>query len=331
MSVINNPQDARLFFERAHREGFAYPAFNVVNMEGVNAVRLSVERSKAKGVIIQFSTGAGKHASGPALKNATLGALSLADHTRRVFADCQTPVFVHTDHCMWKDIQFIEDLLAKEDSGFTGNMFDGSDANMETNLARCLKLIPRYGESGRIPEFEFVPTGGEEDGAVSGESHELYSEPEDFVTVHERLGSPLRDAGIFALYAFGFGNTHGIHKAGNVRLRPEILEQGQAALAARFPGQRHFLVFHGGSGSEDQEFAAAIAAGVVKINIDTETQYRWTEGYLDFVDQHGSQMRNRTKGKKRYDPRSGLLAAIEKMAQEQEALLHKFGAAGDSA
>src|SRR5512136_2155336 len=269
-------------FEKAREGHYAYPAINVTSLTTANAVLKGLAESKRDG-IIQVSTGGGAFASGSSVKDMALGAISIAEHVHRVAG--RYPIFValNTDHCQAKVldnyvIPLIQETERRRAAGlpnlFNSHMFDGSDLPLKENLDIAVKLLERCHKNELILEVEAGIVGGVEDGIKGGGGEKLYTTPEDMLEVYRRLS---KVKGARYLLAATFGNVHGVYKPGQVKLKPSILKEGQEAVEKAFgKGARFALVFHGGSGSALEEIREAVDYGVVKMNIDTDTQYAFT-------------------------------------------------------
>ena len=312
--------------DHALEKQFAYPAINVTSMTTANAVLRGLAECKSDG-IIQVSTGGGAFASGAALKDMALGAASIADHVYRTAARYDIYVALHTDHCPADKLEgFLLPLVAETEKRraaglpnlFQSHMFDGSALPLKENLDIAVPLLERCARSEIILEIEAGVVGGEEDG-VSNEGappSKLYTTPEDMVEVARRMNTV---KGARYLFAATFGNVHGVYKPGHVKLKPTILRDGQQAVEKAFGNAARFaLVFHGGSGSAPEEIHEAIGYGVVKMNVDTDTQYAFTRaiaGHM-FKNYDGVLKVDGDVGnKKTYDPRSYLAAAEGSMAE----------------
>jgi fructose-bisphosphate aldolase, class II len=306
----------------AKEQNFAYPAINVATFDAANAALEAFEKSGSDG-IIQVSLGGAKFLSGPA-EDCVIGAISLAEHVHRVSKKMRSYVALHTDHCQLGDIDFVYELLEVSKSRlaregktlFNGHMFDGSALPLRENLKEAFKLLELSAPLGIIPEFEAGVVGGEEEGAASTENHaELYTTPEDMELVAETL-FPLKAKFMFAAT---FGNVHGIYKPGNVKLNPEILRLGQERVGGKLGVKNpFFLVFHGGSGTPTADIRATLNYGVVKMNIDTATQYSFSRAVVEhvFKNYDGMLMIDGEMGdKKLYDPRAYLKKAKVKMGE----------------
>jgi fructose-bisphosphate aldolase, class II len=310
--------------DRALAGKFAYPAFNVTSMTTASAVLKALAESKSDG-IIQVSTGGGAFASGSMLKDMALGAGAIAEYVHRVADRYPVYVALHTDHCQADKLdQFVNPLIAETERRrskglpnlFNSHMFDGSALPLKENLDIAVKLLERCQKSQIILEIEAGVVGGEEDGIKAEASAKLYTTPEDTLEVARRLNAI---KGARYLLAATFGNVHGVYKPGQVKLKPSILKTCQDAVVKAFGEKARFaLVFHGGSGSTVAEIREAVDYGVVKMNIDTDTQYAFTRPIADHM------MRNydgvlkvdgEVGSKKAYDPRTYLAAAEKGMAE----------------
>jgi fructose-bisphosphate aldolase class II len=317
-------QTYRQMIDRAKAGGFAYPAINVTSPTTANAVLRGLAESRSDG-IIQVSTSGGAFASGTAVKDMALGAISIAEHVHRAAERYPIYVALHTDHCQAANLEkfvvpLIEETERRRAAGlpnlFNAHMFDGSDLPLTQNLDIAVKLLERCHRSEIVLEVEIGVVGGEEDGIKGEASGKMYTTPDDFLETARRLNS-VKDARY--LVAATFGNVHGVYKAGHVKLRPTVLRDGQHALdAAVGPAGRFALVFHGGSGSSLAEIHEALDYGVVKMNIDTDMQYAFTRAIVDHVMKNydGVLMIDGEVGsKKAYDPRTYLAIAEGAMAE----------------
>jgi len=311
--------------DRAKKGKFAYPAINITSTETINATLKGFAEAKSDG-IIQVSTGGGEFASGTANKDAAFGAIVLADAIRTLAQRYNILVAVHTDHCHPEKVDsFLKPLItetAKRRSQglpnlFNSHMFDGSVLNLTENLKISKELLAECAANEIILEIETGVVGGEEDGVDNShmKNDKLYTTPEDMVEVYKQLTAV---GGRFMLAAT-FGNVHGVYKPGNVKLEPKILSQGQAAVAkACGAGASLDLVFHGGSGSSEAEIHETLDYGVIKMNVDTDTQYAFTRPIVEhmFKNYDGVlKIEGEVGNKKVYDPRSYLKAAENGMAK----------------
>jgi len=279
--------------KHAKENGYAIPAFNCTGTSSVNSV-LEAAKDLARPIIIQFSEGGAAFFAGKSLPNekgvlqaSILGAVVGAHYVRNVAPAYGIPVLVHSDHCAKKLLPWFDGMLEADEAFFksygeplfSSHMLDLSEETDEENIAICQKYLKRMAPMKQILEMEIGITGGMEDGVDnSGVSKEkLYSTPEDVYKVYEGL-SPISH--MFTIAA-AFGNVHGVYKAGNVKLQPELLETFQKHHKYTTPNPL-FFVFHGGSGSEKHHIATALKNGVVKMNVDTDTQWAYWEGLLNF-------------------------------------------------
>ena len=263
--------------------GYAYPAINVHDIFSLNAVVQGFEQSGSDG-IVQIYPDAALAVSGLA-GDPAMGAITLADHAQRLADRCNAYIAIHSDHCSPEQLNgfllpLIEESERRRAAGlrnlFTSHMFDGSAIRLEDNLKESRRLLERCAESGLWLELEVGVVGAEDDGTQL--KPKVYTTTGDFLRIRECLGAA-KEAGY--LVAPAFGNVHGVYRPGEVVLRPEILEEGQKALIDGF-GAPFPLVFHGGSGSRDDEIKAVVANGAVKMNIDTDGQYAFTGAIADY-------------------------------------------------
>jgi fructose-bisphosphate aldolase, class II len=310
--------------DRARKNHFAYPAFNVTSLTTANAVLKGLAESKSDG-IIQVSTGGAAFASGSAVKDMALGAASIAEHVHRVAERYPIYVALNTDHCTAANLEkfvmpLVEETEKRRASGkpnlFTAHMFDGSALPLNENLDIAAKLLERFRKNDLFLEIEAGVVGGEEDGVKASASAKLYTTPEDTLEVARRLNSI---KGARYLLAATFGNVHGVYAPGHVKLKPSILKECQDAVVKQYgEAARFYLVFHGGSGSAIEDINAAVDYGVVKMNIDTDTQYAFTRAIADhmFKNYDGVLKVDGDVGNKKvYDPRVYLGLAETAMAE----------------
>ncbi|UCG13822.1 MAG: class II fructose-bisphosphate aldolase [Deltaproteobacteria bacterium] len=317
--------------DRAQENHFAYPAINVTSLATANAVLKGLAESRSDG-IIQVSTGGAAFASGTSVKDMALGAISIAEHVHRAAERYDIYVALHTDHCqahVLDDfmIPLIEETEKRRAAGqtnlFNSHMFDGSALPLDENLDIAVSLLERCHRNQLILEVEAGVVGGEEDG-VSGEgapAEKLYTTSEDMLEVARRLNAV---EGARYLFAATFGNVHGVYKPGHVKLEPTILKNGQEAVEKAYgKDARFYLVFHGGSGSSLEEIHETLDYGVVKMNIDTDTQYAFTRPIADHMLKNYDgviKVDGEVGNKKTYDPRvymkmaEGAMAARVKQA-----------------
>lgn len=311
--------------DNAKARKFAYPAINITSTSTINAALAAFAEAKSDG-ILQVSTGGGEFASGQAVKDMALGAIALAEFIHRVAERYSIYVAIHTDHCPHDKLdKFMRPLIAetrrRRAAGlpnlYSSHMFDGSELPLGENMKVSRALLEECAELELILEVEAGVVGGEEDG-VNNEGaprEKLYTTPEDMVAVAKALRQVPKGRYMFAAT---FGNVHGVYKPGNVKLKPTILRDGQAAVVQEFGAGAAFdLVFHGGSGSELAEIHETLEYGVVKMNIDTDTQYTYTRAIADhmFKNYDGVlKVDGEVGNKKHYDPRGYLKAAEKSMA-----------------
>jgi fructose-bisphosphate aldolase class II len=309
--------------DRARANRFAYPAINVTSLTTANAVLRGLAESRSDG-IIQVSTGGAAFASGTAVKEMPLGAISIAEHVHRVAARYPIYVALHTDHCPADKLEtFVLPLVAETERRraaglpnlFSSHMFDGSALPLRENLDIAVKLLEHFKACDLILEIEAGVVGGEEDGVKAEANAKLYTTPEDTLEVARRL-API---GARYLLAATFGNVHGVYKPGAVKLRPAVLKECQEAVVDRYGEDARFhLVFHGGSGSELHEIHEALDYGVVKMNIDTDTQYAFTRPIAGHMFSHYDgvlRVDGEVGDKKAYDPRTYLALGETAMAE----------------
>src|SRR5690348_13315620 len=320
---IATPEAYADMLDRARDGGFAYPAINVTSSETMNAALRGFAEAGSDG-IVQVSTGGAEFASGTAVKDMVTGAVALAEFAHVVAAKYPITVGLHTDHCQKDKLDgYVRPLIAisqeRVDRGenplFQSHMWDGSAIDLEENLQIASELLETAAKAHIILEVEIGVVGGEEDGVVGDMNEKLYTHPADAVHTADVLGTGER--GRFLLAAT-FGNVHGVYKPGNVKLRPEILRDIQQAVGAKVGTVKPFdLVFHGGSGSALEEIREAVSYGVVKMNVDTDTQYAFTReiaGHM-FTNYDGVlKVDGEVGNKKAYDPRSYLKLAEAGMA-----------------
>ena len=319
---IATPEIYAQMLDRAKQEGFAYPAINVTSTQTLNAALRGFASAESDG-IVQISTGGAEYLSG-SLKNMVTGASALAEFARTVAAKIPVNIALHTDHCpkdkldgyMRPLVKISQERVARGlDPLFQSHMWDGSAVPLAENLDIASGLLDECAKAHIIMEMEIGVVGGEEDGIVGEMNEKLYTTPDDALAVAERLG--LGERGRYILAAT-FGNVHGVYKPGHVKLRPEVLKEIQDAVAAKYGQEKPFdLVFHGGSGSALEEIREAISYGVVKMNVDTDTQYAFTRpvaGHM-FTNYDGVLKVDGDVGRKKaYDPRAWGKAGEQGMA-----------------
>jgi len=320
---VATPKQYAAMLDAAQKGNYAYPAVNITSITTINAALKAFADAKSDG-IIQVSTGGGQFAAGLNVADAAFGAIVLAEATHILAEKYDVLVALHTDHCHPDKVDgFLKPLLEAsrkriaEGKGplFQSHMFDGSVLPLEENMKVSKELLKECAELDIILEIEAGVVGGEEDGHdTSGvPSEKLYTTPEDMVAVHEALNG----IGRF-LFAATFGNVHGSYKPGAVKLKPSILRDGQKAVEDKYGKESRFdLVFHGGSGSDLSDIRETLEYGVVKMNIDTDTQYAFTRPIVTHVCENIEgvlKIDGEVGNKKTYDPRSYLKKAEKSMA-----------------
>jgi fructose-bisphosphate aldolase class II len=336
---IATPEVYAQMLDRAKAEGFAYPAINITSSETVNAAIKGFADAGSDG-ILQVSTGGAEFASGTGVKDMVTGAAAIAEFAYVVADRYPVNIALHTDHCPKDKLDtYVRPLLAiseqrVRDGGnplFQSHMWDGSAVELTENLAIAAELLDLAARTRVVLEIEIGVVGGEEDGVVGEMNEKLYSTPDDAIRTVEALG--FGEKGRYLLAAT-FGNVHGVYKPGNVKLRPEILKEIQDAVGAKYGREKPFdLVFHGGSGSLESEIAAAVDYGVVKMNVDTDTQYAFTReiaGHM-FTNYDGVlKVDGEVGNKKQYDPRAWGKAAENGMAARVVVACEDLRSAGTS-
>ncbi|RSM36405.1 class II fructose-bisphosphate aldolase [Amycolatopsis balhimycina DSM 5908] len=337
---IATPEVYAEMLDRAKANEFAYPAINVTSSETVNAAIRGFAEAESDG-IIQFSTGGAEFASGQKVKDMVTGAAALAEFAQVVAAKYGVNVALHTDHCPKDKLDgFVRPLIEisaervknGQNPLFQSHMWDGSAIDLDENLEIAQELLAKTAAAKIILEVEIGVVGGEEDGVEAEINEKLYTAEGDFLKTIDALGSG--DRGRYLLAAT-FGNVHGVYKPGNVKLRPDVLKGGQEAASKKLgldAGSKPFeLVFHGGSGSLPEEIREAVSYGVVKMNVDTDTQYAFTRPIVDhFFKNYDGVLKidGEVGNKKVYDPRSYLKAAEAGMAQRVVEACQALGSAG---
>ncbi|GIT98313.1 class II fructose-bisphosphate aldolase [Sulfurovum sp. TSL1] len=321
--------DLQKLFKIAKEEGFALPAVNVVSTPSVNAV-LEAAKKVNSPVMVQFSNGGGAYYAGKGLPSdeaAILGCISGAQHVHTVAKAYGIPVVLHTDHAARPLLPWIDALLDASEAHykvhgvplFSSHMLDLSEEPIEENIATCKVYLERMSKIGMTLEIELGVTGGEEDGVDNThvDNALLYTQPEEVAYAYEEL-SKISDK--FTIAA-SFGNVHGVYKPGNVSLTPKILDNSQTYIEEKYNTAKKPVnfVFHGGSGSELSDIREAISYGVVKMNIDTDTQWSFWDGVRNYVAKYHDYLQGQIgnpegedkPNKKYYDPRKWLRAAEE--------------------
>ena len=313
-------------FKLAKEKSFALPAVNVIGSNSINAV-LETAAELNSPVIIQFSNGGSQFNAGKGLSNqnqkaAIAGAVAGAKHIHEIAEAYGASVILHTDHCAKNLLPWIDGLLDASEtyfaqhgkSLFSSHMLDLSEEPIEENISICKKYLKRMSKMSMTLEIELGITGGEEDGVDNSDIDvsKLYTQPEEVAFAYEELNK-ISDQ--FTIAA-AFGNVHGVYKPGNVKLTPKILKNSQKFISEKYnlPENSVDFVFHGGSGSTQEEIKESIGYGVIKMNIDTDLQFAFTEGIRDYMNNNIEYLRNQIgnpegidqPNKKYYDPRKWL-------------------------
>ncbi|KAI0696455.1 fructose-bisphosphate aldolase [Cytidiella melzeri] len=316
--------NVRKLFEYAKEHQFAIPAINVTSSSTANAVLEAARDIKAP-IILQVSQGGSAYFAGKGLANdkqqaSILGAIAAAHHVRTVAKAYGVPVVLHSDHCAHKLLPWFDGMLKADEEYFkqhqeplfSSHMLDLSEEPKEENIKTCVEYFKRMAPLGIWLEMEIGITGGEEDGVDNSDvdNSKLYTQPEDIFDVYEGLSAVGPNFSIAA----AFGNVHGVYKPGNVKLHPELLNKHQLYAEEKIGNNKKkplFLVFHGGSGSTKDEIKTAVQNGVVKMNVDTDTQFAYLSGIRDFVQNKSGYLQSQVgnpegadkPNKKYYDPR----------------------------
>jgi fructose-bisphosphate aldolase, class II len=337
---IATPDQYAEMLDKAKKNGFAYPAFNVSSSQTINSVLQGLSEAGSDG-IMQVTTGGADYFAGQTVKARATGALAFAKFVTEVAKNYPITVALHTDHCPKPALEdFVLPLIAASEEEvkagrnpiFQSHMWDGSSVPLAENLSIAQDMIKRTKAINAILEVEIGVVGGEEDGVSHEINEHLYTTLDDASKLVEALG--FGESGRY-MAALTFGNVHGVYKPGNVKLRPELLGEIQAGLAKKYGHgpQPLDLVFHGGSGSSAEEIAEAVRNGVVKMNVDTDTQYAFTRsiaGYM-FANYDGVLKVDGEVGtKKIYDPRAWGKVAETAMAQRVVEAAQQLGSAGHS-
>jgi fructose-bisphosphate aldolase class II len=343
-SGVATGDEVQAIFQLAKQKGFALPAVNVTSSSTVNGVMETAAKLNAP-AIIQFSNGgclffAGKALSNENEKAAILGGVAGAKHVHALAEAYGATVILHTDHCAKKLLPWIDGLLDAGEQFFketgkplySSHMIDLSEESLVENLDICKRYLERMSKMGMTLEIELGITGGEEDGVDNSDvdNAKLYTQPEEVAYAYEEL---MKISPRFTIAA-AFGNVHGVYKPGNVQLTPIILKNSQEHIQEKYQTSSNPIdfVFHGGSGSTLAEIREAIGYGVVKMNIDTDLQFAFTEGVRDYVEENMAYLRTQIgnpegddlPNKKYYDPRKfmreGELTFINRLSQSFEDL-----------
>jgi fructose-bisphosphate aldolase, class II len=336
---IATPEVYAEMLDRAKAGAFAYPAINVTSSQTLNAALQGFADAGSDG-IVQISTGGAEHLSGQKVKDMVLGAQALAEFAHHVAKAYPINIGLHTDHCpkdkldgyMRPLIEISQERVsAGRDPLFQSHMWDGSAVELEENLQIAEGLLEACAKARIVMEIEIGVVGGEEDGVANEINEKLYTTPEDALRTVEVLGAGERGR---YLLAATFGNVHGVYKPGNVKLRPSILRDIQDVVGQKIGVEKPFeLVFHGGSGSTLEEIREALDYGVVKMNIDTDTQYAFTRPIADHMFRNYDgvlKVDGEVGNKKLYDPRSFGKAAETGMAARVVEACEDLRSAGTS-
>jgi fructose-bisphosphate aldolase class II len=338
---IATPEIYAQMLDRAKEQGFAYPAINVTSSQTLNGAIRGFAEAGSDG-ILQISTGGAEYLSGQGVKDMVTGAVALAHFAEVVAARYPVHIALHTDHCPSDKLDgYMRPLVAisaervarGQEPLFQSHMWDGSAVPLPENLQIAAELLEQCAAARIIMEMEIGVVGGEEDGVVGEMNEKLYSTPADALATAEALG--LGERGRYILAAT-FGNVHGVYKPGHVKLRPSVLAEIQDAVGTKYGVQKPFsLVFHGGSGSDLADIREAITYGVVKMNVDTDTQYAFTRpvaGHM-FANYDGVlKVDGEVGSKKAYDPRSwgkaaeaGITDRVVRACEDLLAAGHQLG------
>jgi fructose-bisphosphate aldolase class II len=337
---IATPEQYAEMLDKAKTGGFAYPAVNASSSSTINGILKGLSDAGSDG-IIQVTTGGADYFAGQSVKARASGALAFAAFATEVAKNYPVTVALHTDHCPKNALDdFLLPLIsASEDQVkaghnpiFQSHMWDGSAVPLTENLEIAQEILPRMKALHSILEVEIGVVGGEEDGVAEEIGEHLYTTLDDAIATVEALG--FGEQGRY-MAALTFGNVHGVYKPGGVKLRPALLKEIQDGLQAKY-GTKAFpldLVFHGGSGSSDAEIAEAVANGVVKMNIDTDTQYAFSRSIADTVLKNYDgflKVDGEVGNKKIYDPRAWGKTAESALAQRVVEATQQLGSAGHS-
>ena len=336
---VATPAQYAAMLDAAQEGGYAYPAINITSLATANGALKAFAEAKSDG-IIQVSTGGGQFASGTAVADAAFGAIVLAEAVHTLAEKYDVLIALHTDHCHPEKVDsFLRPLLdasrARKEKGlgplFQSHMFDGSVVDLDENLKISKELLAECKELDIILEIEAGCVGGEEDGHdTSGlPAEKLYTSPEDMMQVYETLHS----VGRF-MFAATFGNVHGTYKPGAVKLKPSILKDGQKAVMDKYGKEAEMdLVFHGGSGTSPEDLQETLDYGVIKMNIDTDTQYAFSRPIVTHMCENIEGMLKidgEVGNKKAYDPRSYLKKAENSLCERMKQACDELRSTGKS-
>ena len=336
---IASPEVYAEMINRAKTQGFAYPAINCTSSQTINAAIRGFAEAGSDG-IVQIATGGAEYISGPTVKDRVRGAIAFSLFAAEVAKSYDVNIALHTDHAPKQAVEeWVKPLLAasteRVKSGgepyFQSHMWDGSAVPLDENLVLAEELLELSAAAHSILEIEVGVVGGEEDGVENAINDKLYTTVADGLATARALGTGEKGRYLTALT---FGNVHGVYKPGNVRLRPELLGEIQTEVGAQVGKDKPFdLVFHGGSGSSPEEIAEAVGHGVVKMNIDTDTQYAFTRPIVEHMFRNYDgvlKIDGEVGNKKLYDPRSFGKAAEQGMAERVVEACQNLGSAGTS-
>jgi len=337
---VATPDQYAEMLDKAKTRGFAYPAINASSSSTINGILQGLSEAGSDG-IIQVTTGGADYFAGQSVKARASGALAFAAFATEVAKNYPVTVALHTDHCPKNALDdFLLPLISASEGEvkagrnpiFQSHMWDGSAVPLDENLEIAKQILPRMKAINSILEVEIGVVGGEEDGVSEEIGEHLYTTLDDAIATVEALG--FGEQGRY-MAALTFGNVHGVYKPGNVRLRPELLKEIQDGLSAKY-GKDALpldLVFHGGSGSTDEEIAEAVRNGVVKMNIDTDTQYAFSRSIADTVLKNYDgflKIDGEVGNKKIYDPRAWGKTAESALAVRVVEATKQLGSAGHS-
>ncbi|GAB2468879.1 fructose-bisphosphate aldolase class II [Conyzicola lurida] len=337
---IATPEQYAEMLDKAKTSGFAYPAINASSSSTINGILQGLTEAGSDG-IIQVTTGGADFFAGHTVKARASGALAFAAFVTEAAKNYPITVALHTDHCPKNALDdFLLPLISASEAEvkagrnpiFQSHMWDGSAVPLDENLRIAQEILPRMKAINSVLEVEIGVVGGEEDGVSHDINEHLYTTLDDAIATVEALG--LGEQGRY-IAALTFGNVHGVYKPGNVKLKPELLGEIQAGIQAKYgTGPKPLdLVFHGGSGSTDEEIALAVANGVVKMNIDTDTQYAYSRSVADTVLRNYDgflKVDGEVGNKKVYDPRSWGKIAESALAARVAEATKQLGSAGYS-
>ncbi|HEY5224696.1 MAG TPA: class II fructose-bisphosphate aldolase [Microbacteriaceae bacterium] len=337
---IATPDQYAEMLDKAKKNGFAYPAFNVSSSQTINSVLQGLTEAGSDG-IVQVTTGGADYFAGQTVKARATGAIAFAKFATEVAKNYPITIALHTDHCPKPALEdFVLPLIAASEEEvkagrnpiFQSHMWDGSAVPLAENLTIAKDMLKRTKAINAILEVEIGVVGGEEDGVSHQINEHLYTTLDDAIQLVDALG--FGENGRY-MAALTFGNVHGVYKPGNVKLRPELLGEIQAGLAAKYGnGPKPLdLVFHGGSGSSAEEIAEAVSNGVIKMNVDTDTQYAFTRSIADYMFTNYAgvlKVDGEVGNKKQYDPRAWGKVAETAMAKRVIEAAQQLGSAGQS-